>query len=241
MRNYGVIGKSLNYSFSPQYFKDKFNALSIDDCSYEAFELFSIDQIEELIRNKDLDGFNVTIPYKQSIIKYLNVMSPIACEINSVNTVTVKNGLLCGDNTDYKGFESSLLRHIQSHHKRALIFGTGGSSRTISYVLKTLGIECTRVSQSNDDLLNYNQLNPKIIQSHQLLVNTTPLGTFPEVDDCVDIPYSSITDNHLCYDLVYNPKESLFLANSKSNGATIVNGLEMLAIQADKSWEIWNS
>jgi shikimate dehydrogenase len=122
-----------------------------------------------------------------------------------------------------------------------LIFGTGGSSRTISYVLKTLGIKCTRVSQSNDDLLNYNQLNPKIIQSHQLLVNTTPLGTFPEVDDCVDIPYSSITDIHLCYDLVYNPKESLFLANSKSNGATIVNGLEMLAIQADKSWEIWNS
>lgn len=241
MRNYGVIGKSLIHSFSAQYFKDKFNALSIDDCSYEAFELFSIDQIEKLICNKDLDGFNVTIPYKQSIIKFLDVMSPIACEINSVNTVTVKNGLLCGDNTDYIGFESSLLRHIQSHHKRALIFGTGGSSRAILYVLKMLGIECTRVSRSNDDLLNYNQLDSKVIQSHQLLINSTPLGTFPEVDDCVDIPYSAITNNHLCYDLVYNPKESLFLTNSKLNGATVVNGLEMLAIQANKSWEIWNS
>ena len=240
MRNYGVIGKSLGHSFSPRYFRDKFNELFITDCSYQAFELSSIDEIKALIYENDLSGFNVTIPYKQLIIPYLDEISLIASEINSVNTVTVKNDLLCGENTDYFGFENTLLKYLQSYHKRALIFGTGGSSKTITYVLKSLGIECTHVSQSNHDLMNYTQIDNDMIKSHQILINTTPLGTFPKVDTCVDILYSAITKNHLCYDLVYNPKESLFLAKSKLNGAMIVNGLDMFKIQADKSWELWN-
>jgi shikimate dehydrogenase len=240
MRNYGLIGKSLIHSFSPRYFRDKFNELCINDCSYQAFELPSLGQIKALIYENDLSGFNVTIPYKQLIIPYLDEISLIASEINSVNTVTVKNDLLCGENTDYLGFENTLLKYLQSFHKRALIFGTGGSSKTITYVLKSLGIECTHVSQSNHDLMNYTQIDNYMIKSHQILINTTPLGTFPKVDTCVDIPYSAITKNHLCYDLVYNPKESLFLAKSKLNGAMIVNGLDMLKIQADKSWKLWN-
>jgi shikimate dehydrogenase len=200
----------------------------------------SLGQIKALIYENDLSGFNVTIPYKQLIIPYLDEISLIASEINSVNTVTVKNDLLCGENTDYLGFENTLLKYLQSFHKRALIFGTGGSSKTITYVLKSLGIECTHVSQSNHDLMNYTQIDNYMIKSHQILINTTPLGTFPKVDTCVDIPYSAITKNHLCYDLVYNPKESLFLAKSKLNGAMIVNGLDMLKIQADKSWKLWN-
>lgn len=240
MRNYGLIGKSLIHSFSPRYFRDKFNELCINDCSYQAFELPSLGQIKALIYKNDLSGFNVTIPYKQLIIPYLDEISLIASEINSVNTVTVKNDLLCGENTDYLGFENTLLKYLQSYHKRALIFGTGGSSKTITYVLKSLGIECTHVSQSNHDLMNYTQIDNYMIKSHQILINTTPLGTFPKVDTCVDIPYSAITKNHLCYDLVYNPKESLFLAKSKLNGAMIVNGLDMLKIQADKSWKLWN-
>ena len=240
MRNYGLIGKSLIHSFSPRYFRDKFNELCINDCSYQAFELPSLGQIKALIYKNDLSGFNVTIPYKQLIIPYLDEISLIASEINSVNTVTVKNDLLCGENTDYLGFENTLLKYLQSFHKRALIFGTGGSSKTITYVLKSLGIECTHVSQSNHDLMNYTQIDNYMIKSHQILINTTPLGTFPKVDTCVDIPYSAITKNHLCYDLVYNPKESLFLAKSKLNGAMIVNGLDMLKIQADKSWKLWN-
>jgi len=240
MRNYGLIGKSLVHSFSPRYFRDKFNELCINDCSYQAFELSSLDQIKTLIHENDLSGFNVTIPYKQLIIPYLDEISLIASEINSINTVTVKNDLLCGENTDCLGFENTLLKYLQSYQKRALIFGTGGSSKTITYVLKSLGIECTHVSQSNHDLMNYTQIDNNMIKSHQILINTTPLGTFPTVDTCVDIPYSAITKNHLCYDLVYNPKESLFLAKSKLNGAMIVNGLDMLKIQADKSWELWN-
>jgi shikimate dehydrogenase len=241
MKNYGVIGKSLGHSFSPRYFRDKFNELFITDCSYQAFELSSIDEIKALIYENDLSGFNVTIPYKQLIIPYLDEISLLACEINSVNTVRVKNGLLLGENTDYLGFKNTLLKYVQSHHKRALVFGTGGASKTVAYVLNSLGIECTYVSQSNPDLMNYTQLNSDVVRSHQILINTTPLGTFPKVDTCVDIPYSAITKNHLSYDLVYNPKESLFLTKSRLNGATIVNGLEMLKIQADKSWELWNS
>lgn len=241
MKNYGVIGESLAHSFSPSYFEKKFTDLKINDCSYKAYELSSIELIKKLIHDEELSGFNVTIPYKQSIIPYLDGLSHIASEINSVNTVSIKNGLLYGENTDHIGFRKTILKYIQSHHKRALIFGTGGSSRTITYVLKSLGIQCMHVSQSNQNMIGYDQLDYKVIKNHDLLINTTPLGTFPSIDDCVDIPYSAITSKHLCYDLIYNPLQTLFLTKSKLNGAMTVNGLEMLKIQADKSWKVWSS
>jgi len=161
--------------------------------------------------------------------------------MNSVNTVTIKNGLLYGENTDHIGFRNILLEHIESYHKKALIFGTGGSSKTITYVLKSLGIKCLHVSQSNMNFLSYDDIDQGVIKNHDLLINTTPLGTYPTINNCVNIPYSAITSKHLCYDLIYNPAETLFLTKSRLNGAATINGLEMLKIQADKSWEVWNS
>lgn len=240
MKNYAVIGKKLGHTFSPHYFQAKFKKRGLTDHFYQAIEVSDLTLIKEIVKGNALDGFNVTIPYKQAIIPYLDAISVDAAAMNSVNTVLVREEKMYGENTDHVGFKQSIIKHIQPQHRKALIFGTGGSSKAVMFALKSMGITCTYVSHSNLNFLNYDQITPEIIHEHKLLVNTTPLGMYPSVDARVDIPYKAIDSTHLCFDLIYNPEETFFLRSAKAQGADICNGFDMLQYQADKSWEIWN-
>ena len=241
MNKYGVIGFPVKHSFSPVYFARKFSLLGITDCEYAAYELSKITDIKELIARENLVGFNVTIPHKQTIIPYLDHISEAAATIKAVNTVTVKNGKWYGDNTDHIGFSSSVNGLILSDETNALIFGIGGSSLAVRYALDQMGVLHKSVSRDAAGDYNYSDITPSIIKKHRLLINTTPLGMFPNVAASVAIPYEAIGKEHLCYDLVYTPDETKFLSEAKANGARIKNGLEMLEIQADMAWEIWKS
>ena len=240
MRNFGVIGAHLTHSFSPDYFASKFKQLGLNDCTYLPLEMESIHSIQRVVETNKLNGFNVTIPFKQSIIPYLDSISPEAAAINAVNTVIVKAGQLHGTNTDYMGFANSLSKHLTSHHKNALIFGTGGSSKAIKFVLKSWGIQYILVSRSSQGDFTYDQLTSQLIEEHTIIVNATPRGMYPHVDDCIALPFDALSAKHICYDLIYNPAETQFLKNAKAQQATVISGLEMLTIQADKSWDIWN-
>ncbi len=245
MHNYGLIGKNINYSFSRNYFKNKFLKESITNCNYKNFDIDTIEAFNGIIKDTpNLKGLNVTIPYKKSIIPYLDKLSKKAKIIGAVNTVKItKKGKLVGHNTDYYGFKKSLQPHLLPCHSKALILGTGGASKAILYALKKLNIDYTFVSRSikKDDTLSYNSLTSSIIKKHKLIINCTPLGTFPNIETFPDIPYKGITDKHLLFDLVYNPEETIFLNKGKKQGAKIVNGFKMLELQAEKSWKIWNS
>ncbi|MFB1003742.1 MAG: shikimate dehydrogenase [Bacteroidia bacterium] len=241
MKKYGVIGFPVKHSFSPAYFAQKFNFLGITDCEYAAYELSNIVDIKELIARENLAGFNVTIPYKQTIIPYLDHISEAAAQINAVNTITVKNGKWYGDNTDHIGFSSSLMGLMPSDETKALIFGTGGSSLAVRYALNQMGISYNSVSRGAAGDYTYDEITLSIVKEHRLLINTTPLGMYPRVAESVAIPYEAIGDKHLCYDLVYTPEETEFLCKAKAKKATIKNGLEMLEIQADEAWDIWKS
>lgn len=241
MRQYGVIGLPIKHSFSPAYFTKKFEELGIENCRYAAYELADIAQLKALVHDEKLRGFNVTIPYKQTIIPYLDYISESAAKINAVNTVTVKKGKLYGDNTDYLGFDISIRRLIHSRYAKALIFGTGGSSLAVSYALSQMGVHYASVSRANTTEFSYDTLTPEDIAQHHILINTTPLGMSPYTAGVVSIPFDAIGPQHVCYDLVYTPSETLFLCNAKARGAVTKNGLEMLEIQADKSWDIWSS
>ena len=241
MNNYGVIGFPLTHSFSPDYFKNKFQRENIE-ANYAAFPIEILNQLRELVSEKNLDGFNVTIPYKEKIISLLDLLSYEAKEIGAVNCVKIENGKLVGYNTDAYGFEIALKEVMKSKHENALVLGIGGAARAVKYVLKNLGINYKSVvrDKSKGDLL-WNEVTEKIILEHTLLINCTPLGMLPNEKSFPPIPYSAITDKHLLFDLVYNPAETLFLKKGKENGASISNGLRMLELQAEKSWEIWNS
>jgi len=237
---FGLLGKSLKHSFSQEYFLTKFKELGIHrDADYEFFEIDDIQLFPEVINlMPKLKGMNVTLPYKTSIIPFLNQMDEKAKRIGAVNTIEfLPNGQLKGWNTDYNGFRDSLLPLLKPHHKTALIFGSGGVSRAIQTVLRDLNIAYTVVSRSGDT--RYPDLNQTLIHEHPILINCTPVGMFPKGDDCIDIPYKGITPNHLAYDLVYNPEDTLFLQKAKERGATIKGGLEMLHIQAEAAWDIW--
>ena len=238
---FGLIGKSLDYSFSKNYFEK--NNLD-NNYSYTNFEFESETALASFLLDDVffLHGFNVTIPYKQTIIPYLDELDTIAEETQAVNTVLVKNGKLIGYNTDVIGFQNSISKLIKSKHKKALILGTGGASKAIAYALSKLKIQTTSVSRIPIEkaTLSYSALNKEHINSHKIIINTTPLGTFPIINECPNIPYQFITKNHLVYDLVYNPNETLFLYRAKEQGATIKNGLEMLEIQAEAAWRIWS-
>ncbi len=244
MRYFGLIGKPLVHSFSQHYFTQKFQEESID-AAYGLYELDKIEDLKLLLQQKAFSGLNVTIPYKQSVLPYLSELDETARAVGAVNVIKFvrRSGevVLKGYNSDVIGFHDSLVPLLRPYHKRALVFGTGGASKAVEYVLRRLGIEVQLVSrQAKDSVLSYEQITPEVLQSYQLLVNATPLGTFPHVDTCVDIPYQNITNKHLLYDLVYNPQETLFLRYGKERGAQVMNGYAMLRGQAEAAWEIWN-
>lgn len=236
IQKFGLIGKSLSHSFSKDYFNSYFDNENLE---YNNYELSNIDEIKDI--KDDLSGFNITIPYKTDIIKYLDWISDEVKQINACNCVKNINGKLYGFNTDIIGFENSLKPLLKPCYKNALIFGTGGVSKAISHVLDKLNIKYHFVSRTkNKFTYTYNGIDKDIILNNQILINCTPVGTYPDIKECIDIPYNYIDESHLCYDLIYNPPETEFLLRSKNQGAIIKNGYEMLKIQAIKSWEIWD-
>lgn len=239
---YGLIGKNISYSFSKTYFTSKFKSEHIAGSSYENFDLNTISNFPKLFtQNESIKGLNVTIPYKETIIPFLDNISSKATRIGAVNTIRItKKGKLKGYNTDEYGFRKSLLPLLENHHKKALILGTGGASKAIAFTLKKLHIPYQFVSRKNNTEYNYESLTEAIIREHQIIINCTPLGTFPKIEEHPNIPYNAITKQHLLYDLIYNPEETTFLHKGKLQGATTCNGLKMLELQAEKAWKIWN-
>ncbi len=245
MKKYGLIGYPLGHSFSVPYFQKKFEENGID-AVYENFPIEDIAQFTSLIEDEgELEGLNVTVPYKEQVIPYLDVLSKTARQIRAVNTIRVckRDGrvALIGHNTDVIGFERSLKEHLKDHHKSALVLGSGGSSKAVLFVLEELGIKFRVVSRNQGEgLSTYGDLTADIIKDTPLIINTTPLGMHPQMDTFPDIPYAAITSDHLLFDLVYNPSETRFLALGKEQGAAIVNGYDMLVYQAEGSWDRWN-
>jgi len=240
---FGLIGKNIAYSFSRGYFAQKFKDLQLEAYSYENFDLQTIKEFNGLLdKNPDVKGLNVTIPYKQEIIPFLDKIDETALQIGAVNTIRIIKENLNGYNTDAVGFQKSLEPHLKNHHKGALILGTGGASKAIAYVLQKLKIEYSLISRNpSNGQLGYADLTEKIITENQLIVNCTPLGTHPDIEKLPEIPYEFLSEKHLLYDLIYNPAKTSFLKEGEEKGASIVNGLKMLELQAEASWEIWNS
>jgi shikimate dehydrogenase len=243
MRLFGLIGYPLSHSFSQKYFEEKFKREEITDCRYELFPLKSIDNLKEILKqNPNLEGLNVTIPYKQQVLPYLYSFSDILKEIKACNCIKIIEGKLFGYNTDVIGFEKSLLPLLKPWHKRALILGNGGATAAVTFVLKKLRIGFDIVSRSlhANSTLCYKDLGEQVMKGSLLIINTTPLGMHPQTDQYPNIPYEFITSKHLLYDLIYNPAKTLFLRKGEEKGATIKNGEEMLVLQAEESWRIWN-
>ena len=243
MNKYGLIGRSISYSFSPGYFSKKFDELGLEDHVYSIFDLDSITDFLELIQeNPDIQGLNVTIPYKEEIIPYLDDLDPVAAEIGAVNTICFRNGKSLGYNTDVIGFKNSLVELLLPTDTKALILGTGGASKAIKFVLKSLEIESTTVSRTAQlDALTYEDLNLGLIRDHTLIINCTPLGTYPDLEARPPIPYDALTDDHYLFDLIYNPEKSAFLQAGETAGARLSNGYAMLVGQAEASWELWQA
>lgn len=247
-KTYGLIGYPLGHSFSRDYFNKKFEAEGID-AEYVNFELPSIDEFPSVIaRNPNLSGLNVTIPYKEKVIHMLDSLDPTAEAIGAVNVIKVirnsrgEISQLKGFNSDVIGFMDSIRALLRPVHKKALVLGTGGASKAVAYGLRQLGVEPTFVSRTKaEGRYTYHglSLHPEIVSEHTVIVNTTPLGMYPHVDQCPDLPYDYITPDHLCYDLLYNPDITLFMKKSAAHGAATKNGLEMLLMQAFAAWNIW--
>ena len=246
MKRYGLIGYPLGHSFSVGYFNEKFKAEHID-AEYLNFEIPSIDRFVEVVEeHPNLCGLNVTIPYKQQVIPFLDELDKTAASIGAVNVIKVirlpKGKVkLVGYNSDVIGFCQSIEPLLTAHHTHALVLGTGGASRAVTYGLKSLGLQPVYVSRTKrENILCYNDLSPEVMAQYSVIVNTSPVGMYPKVDQCPDIPYNLLTPNHLLYDLIYNPDETLFLKKGKAHGAVTKNGLEMLLLQAFAAWNIWN-
>lgn len=244
MKIFGLIGKNINYSFSAKYFSEKFENEKIENSVYKNFDIPDITYFPQIIKkNKELKGLNVTIPYKEEIIPYLDKLSRKAEEIGAVNCIKItEKGNLKGYNTDVFGFKKSLKPLLKPHHTKALILGTGGASKAVAYVLGKLGIKYKYVSRNpQKDEFSYSEVSQAIMKEYTLIVNTTPLGTFPGIGQFPEIGYKYFSDKHIAFDLIYNPSETAFLRLAKEKGATTKNGYDMLVFQAEKSWEIWNS
>ena len=242
-KRFGLVGRNINYSFSKGYFTDKFNSKNFEGCTYENFDIQEIDGFTEIIKNtSDLKGLNVTIPYKEAVIPFLNKLSKKAALIGAVNTIKItKKGKLKGHNTDYYGFKKSLEPLLKSHHKKALILGTGGASKGVAFALDELDIPYTFVSrEAKENAIDYNRINATTFDNFQIIINSTPVGTSPNTEAYPLIPYEYFTKNHIAFDLIYNPAETQFLKKAKEQGAQIKNGLDMLIFQAEKAWDIWN-
>lgn len=241
MKKYAIIGSPIAHSFSPDYFAAKFEQLRISDCVYTAIDVPHIADIHQVVKQHNLDGFNVTIPHKQSIIGHLDGISDPAAKMNAVNTVVVKNGKLYGYNTDYQGFRRSIVALLPNSQIKALILGNGGASRAVRFAFAQLGVAYHSVSRSKGLAFRYEDLTPEVVAEHHVIINTTPLGTYPNIEECIAIPYEGIGEQHVCYDLVYNPAETRFMKECKKRGAITKNGKQMLAIQADMAWALWNT
>lgn len=245
MDKYGIIGYPLGHSFSPEFFNEKFKNEGID-AVYERYELSQIDLLPEIIAsNPELCGLNVTIPYKQQIMQYLDELSEEAREIGAVNVVKVthngKNVHLKGFNSDVIGFSRSIEPLLEKHHKKALILGTGGAAQAIDYGLKQLGLETIKVSRyERPDTIQYDKITPDVIKEYKVIINCTPIGMYPNTEECPNLPYEAMDSQHLLYDLIYNPDTTLFMKKGMERGAVVKNGLEMLLLQAYASWEFWH-
>lgn len=242
MKQFGLIGKSLQHSFSKSYFTDKFSEEDILNAKYDLFELKDIQDFNTLRSTHDLSGLNVTIPYKSEIIPLLDDIDPVANNIGAVNTIVFKNNQCIGYNTDHLGFKKSIRPFLAHTHRRALILGTGGASKAVKYALNTLDISFIEVSrQPSVHQLGYDDLDETLINSIQIVINCTPLGTYPNIDQSPSFPFDFMNKNHLAFDLIYNPLETKFLSLAKASGAICCNGLNMLRFQAEESWKLWNS
>ncbi len=242
MKKLGLIGKDIEYSFSKQYFSTKFEKEGISDWSYELYSFNHINQLPKLLKSDPLlVGLNVTIPFKKDVLKYLHQVEETALKIGAVNTISIADDQLLGYNTDILGFKKSLMDFVGDKitDLKSLVLGTGGASQAIIFVLEELGIPYQLISRSASKGLTYASLDKEIILSHPLIINCTPLGTYPKVDEAVDIPYSHLSGEHFLFDLVYNPQKSLFLQRGEKHGANILNGYKMLEIQAEEAWKIW--
>jgi shikimate dehydrogenase len=242
MRVFGLIGKTLKHSFSKVYFTRKFSELGIHDCRYENFELPSINDFKALLDSQpELEGLNITIPYKEAVLPFLDVQGEVVRGVGACNCIKISGGKLYGFNTDVVGFRQSLQKVLQPQHSKALVLGTGGAAKAVHYALKELGIASTPVSRSKGAGLTYEELTKEIIEDSLLIVNTTPVGMYPNVDEAPAVPYEFLGPQHLLYDLTYNPAKTLFLQKGEKRGALICNGQEMLELQAEESWRIWNN
>jgi shikimate dehydrogenase len=243
-RVFGLLGKNISYSFSRGYFTKKFEDLDLKTCAYKNFDIQEISKFTSIIKNESfLEGMNVTIPYKEEVIQYLDILDNTAKEIGAVNTIKItKRGNLKGYNTDSVGFENSISGYLENHHKFALILGTGGASKAVAYALKKNKIKYKFVSRNplGKREISYQDLTEEILHKYHIIINCTPLGTAPNVHLSPNIPYQFLSKKHLLFDLIYNPAISVFLSKGKEKGATIKNGYEMLEIQAEESWRIWN-
>jgi len=242
-RHFGLIGQHLAHSFSKDYFAKKFESFGLQQCSYNNFEFENVHELAAFLLDDvyKLDGFNVTIPYKESIIPYLDSLHETAASVQAVNTVMIKDDRLIGYNTDIYGFLQAFSKAIKPTHKKALLLGTGGASKSVAFAMKSLGIEVTYVSRNpiKSKVIAYADISSEMMLSHQIIINCTPVGTFPNTTDYPNIPYQYISKSHLVLDLIYNPKQTVFLKKAKEQGAQTKNGLAMLQFQAEKSWEIW--
>ena len=243
MARYGLIGRHLSHSFSQRYFTEKFTREGLSDHRYDLFELERIDQLSDLIaETPGLVGLNVTIPYKQAVIPHLDAVDPIAAAVGAVNTIRLHEGRLTGHNTDVEGFRSTLLPMIGSSRPRALVLGSGGASRAVVFVLRELGIKFRVVSRSRETGdITWDQLDPALVGVCPLIINTTPLGMYPNVDDMPAVPMAAVGPKHWLIDLIYNPDRTRFLYAGEANGARTANGLVMLHAQAVAAWSVWNS
>ncbi|GIM49384.1 shikimate dehydrogenase family protein [Capnocytophaga stomatis] len=242
-RLFALVGKNISYSFSRAYFTEKFKKEHISDAEYVNFDLNCIGELpQKLQENPNIQGMNVTIPYKKEIIPMLAKLDPIAEQIGAVNTIKITKKGLVGYNTDHFGFSESLKPFLKQQHTKALILGTGGASNAVAYALKMLGISFRFVSRNPKmGQFSYADLSPQIISKYKIIINCTPLGTFPNVEEFPPIPYQFLTSEHLLYDLIYNPEKTIFLQKGEKKNATIINGRKMLELQAEKAWEIWNT
>ena len=244
MNVYGLIGYPLGHSFSKKYFTEKFEKMQLDDCIFELYPLKEIKELPSLVgRTNGLKGLAVTVPYKESVIPFLDHTDKEAALIGAVNCICISAGKLKGYNTDISGFERSLVPLLKPHHTKALILGSGGSSKAVRYVLNKLQIGYLVVSRSNtvaEGFITYESLDEKIMKEYTLVINCTPVGMYPDVQAQPKLPYQFIGSDHLLFDLVYNPAQTLFLANGLAQGATVKNGYAMLEIQAEENWKLWN-
>jgi shikimate dehydrogenase len=245
MRIFGLIGFPLGHSFSRHYFTEKFLRENISGCDYVTFPIATIADLPALLRDPSLRGLNVTIPYKEQVIGYLDELDPVVQEIGACNCIRIERGggsaRLYGYNTDVIGFERSLVKKLEPHHEHALVLGTGGASKAVEHVLRKLGISYRLVSRNpRAGMQSYDEIDESVLREHTLIINTTPLGMSPRLSECPPLPYEAMTPRHYLFDLVYNPAQTLFLEKGEERGAATENGHEMLVIQAEESWRIWN-